>query len=213
LEHVDHDRLAALLSRIRAGRFDIARHLQQLASGSYVRPVVGLRTDVTMTHLPTHPGRLGDAGTDWLLATVQRYAARPDDWPLAPRFNPRHRWCSRIAKEPETEIWLLSWLPGQHTDLHDHGGSAGAFVVVSGMLSEVHVTVAQDGTSCFDAHTLPAGHGHSFGTEHIHRITNAGSRPAVSVHAYSPELQTMRRYRVDDGQLVLNAVDQAGDDW
>ena len=32
--------------------------------------------------------------------------------------------------------WLLSWLPGQGTGLHDHGGSAGAFAVVRGTLHE-----------------------------------------------------------------------------
>jgi Cysteine dioxygenase type I len=167
-----------------------------------------------MTHLPTlEPDRLGEVGTDGLLETARQYAARPDDWPFEPRFNPRHRWYRRLAAEPDKEIWLLSWLPGQHTDLHDHGGSAGAFVVVSGTLSEVHVTVAPDGTSLFEAHTLPAGRGRVFGTDHIHRITNAGSRPAVSVHAYSPVLQTMRRYRLDSGQLALTAVDRADADW
>src|SRR3712207_8332217 len=34
------------------------------------------------------------------------------------------------------QVWLLSWLPGQGTGLHDHGGSAGALAVVRGTLSE-----------------------------------------------------------------------------
>ena len=34
------------------------------------------------------------------------------------------------------EAWLLTWLPGQSTGLHDHGGSAGAFTVLSGVVEE-----------------------------------------------------------------------------
>ncbi len=167
-----------------------------------------------MTTLPAlRPDQHRDAADDGLLATAVRYAARPDDWPLEPRFNPRRRWYHRLAEEPDTEIWLLSWLPDQHTDLHDHGGSAGAFVVVSGTLSEVHVTAADDGTAHFEARTMPAGRGRSFGTEHIHRITNTGSRPAVSVHVYSPILHMMRRFRIDRGQLVLTEIDRADPDW
>ncbi|SES82853.1 hypothetical protein [Geodermatophilus poikilotrophus] len=30
------------------------------------------------------------------------------------------------------QVWLLPWLPGQGTGLHDHGGSAGASAVVRG---------------------------------------------------------------------------------
>jgi hypothetical protein len=85
------------------------------------------------------------------LAIARAYAADPDAWPLAPRFggvDPRgavdvsQRWYHRLAAEHNHEVWLLTWLPGQGTDLHDHGGSAGAFVVVSGELTERTVTAS-----------------------------------------------------------------------
>jgi hypothetical protein len=76
-----------------------------------------------------------DARTDHL-ALAERYAAAPDQWPVAPRFNPGRRWYHRIAQAADHEVWLLTWLPGQCTDLHDHGGSAGAFHVLSGSLTE-----------------------------------------------------------------------------
>src|ERR1700710_1877415 len=66
------------------------------------------------------------------LAIAARYAAEPEQWPVAPRFNPVDRWYHRLAAADDHEVWLLTWLPGQGTDLHDHGGSAGAFHVLSG---------------------------------------------------------------------------------
>ena len=63
------------------------------------------------------------------LQIARQFAAHSDEWPVAPRFNPQERWYHRLAAEPDYEVWLLTWLPGQSTDLHAHGGSAGAFHV------------------------------------------------------------------------------------
>ncbi len=52
-------------------------------------------------------------------------------------YDAQRRWHQRIYRDPRIDIWLLSWLPAQGTELHDHGGSAGAFTVLSGVLSEV----------------------------------------------------------------------------
>ena len=71
-----------------------------------------------------------------LLSVARWHAEDPSAWPFAPRFDPRQRWYDRLDTADDHEVWLLTWLPGQGTDLHDHGGSAGAFVVVSGVLTE-----------------------------------------------------------------------------
>jgi predicted metal-dependent enzyme (double-stranded beta helix superfamily) len=143
------------------------------------------------------------------LAIARRHAADPDTWPFAPRFDPLRRWYHRLAVEPGAEVWLLTWLPGQETDLHDHGGSAGAFVVVRGQL--VEHTVAPD--IQLRPTTLVTGAGRSFGPHHIHRLGNASSAPAVSVHVYSPALTTMNRYHLDDEGLRVASVDRAGVQW
>lgn len=147
------------------------------------------------------------------LDTARRLAARPDAWGVAPRFDPRQRWYHRLLAEDGLEAWLLTWLPGQETDLHDHGGSAGAFVVVSGVLTERTVTGAGDDTAALAERVLPAGAGRQFGDHHVHQIVNAGTAPAVSVHVYGPELTTMTRYRLRAGRLLVAAVDRAGAQW
>jgi hypothetical protein len=148
-----------------------------------------------------------------LLATARRHAAHPYLWPLAPRFNPLRRWYHRLAADAEAEVWLLTWLPGQGTDLHDHGGSSGAFVVVSGVLTEYTVTAPSSGAARLSGHTVTPGRGREFGPHHVHRIVNTGVEPAVSVHAYGPALREMTRYRVDDGRLLATAVERVGVDW
>jgi hypothetical protein len=146
------------------------------------------------------------------LATALRYAAHPHDWPVAPRFNPAQRWYHRLATEPDAEVWLLTWLPGQGTDLHDHGGSSGAFLVVTGELTE-HTLTPPGGPLRLAGTTLPAGQGRSFGAHHIHQITNTTTQPAVSLHVYGPALREMTRYRIEHDRLAVTAVDRAGADW
>jgi predicted metal-dependent enzyme (double-stranded beta helix superfamily) len=146
------------------------------------------------------------------LATATRYAADPDSWPVAPHFNPIDRWYHRLAQHCDYEVWLLTWLPGQGTDLHDHGGSAGAFHVVTGELTEDTVTETT-GAPRVTVRTLGEGLGRRFGGHHIHRMTNRSQRPAVSVHVYGPALTTMTRYRLGAGGLDVVTIEKAGVQW
>jgi hypothetical protein len=147
------------------------------------------------------------------LAVAARFAAEPDEWPVAPRFNPVDRWYRRIAVADAYEVWLLTWLPGQGTDLHDHGGSSGAFHVVSGSIIEDTVSGPPGGPARITARELGEGAGRRFGGRHIHRITNRSDRPAVSIHVYGPALTTMTRYRIGAGGLEVRAVEKAGVQW
>jgi hypothetical protein len=143
------------------------------------------------------------------LAVARRYAERVDDWPFAPRFDPVQRWYKRLAGEDDFEVWALTWLPGQGTDLHDHGGSAGAFLVHTGELTEHTVS----GQHQLIGATIGAGGGRRFGPRHVHQLVNNADTPAISVHVYGPRLTTMTRYRLDAGDLVPVAIDRAGAQW
>jgi mannose-6-phosphate isomerase-like protein (cupin superfamily) len=148
-----------------------------------------------------------------LAALARRYAQDPSDWPFAPRFDAASRWYARIGGDSFHEAWLLTWLPGQATDLHDHGGSAGAFVVVSGVLTEQVVRVGEQAPVSSVEVTLTGGAARVFGSRHVHRIVNAGTEPAVSLHVYAPELREMTRYHIEDGVLSVATVEKAGVDW
>ncbi|WP_428965547.1 cysteine dioxygenase [Micromonospora fluostatini] len=143
-----------------------------------------------------------------LLAIARRYAAVPHTWPTPVCYDPVQRWYSRLAVADDHEVWALSWLPGQGTDLHDHGGSSGAFLVVSGVLTEETVS-----GGVLRPHRLAAGTGRRFGRRHVHLVTNRGDQPAVSVHVYRPALRRMTRYHLADGRLRVAEVAEAGVAW
>ncbi|WP_410809398.1 cysteine dioxygenase [Micromonospora sp. 067-2] len=142
------------------------------------------------------------------LLAVAAHWADPSGWPVPLRFDPEERWYARLATADDHEVWALSWLPGQGTDLHDHGGSAGAFRVVAGALTEETVV---GGT--LRPRLLATGSGRRFGPRHVHVVTNRGAEPAVSVHVYRPALVRMTRYHLLDGRLRVAEVAEAGRSW
>jgi len=148
--------------------------------------------------------RLGQAE---LRGIVHGIAARPERWLARVRFGERERWYQLLEGQDGYEVWLLSWLPGQHTGFHDHGGSAGALAVAHGTLDE---RAAPDGRPAA-TQALPAGTVRSFGPRYIHDVANNTGLPAVSVHAYSPALASMRRYAVTAAGLVTEAQCTAGE--
>ncbi|TKG71066.1 cysteine dioxygenase [Prauserella endophytica] len=137
-----------------------------------------------------HPDRLlwtPDELRD-LTATTARELAGPLTGLL--RYVPERRWWARLALTRGVELWLLSWLPGQCTEPHDHGGAAGSFTVLTGTLDE---TYRYPGGPLRRA-SRATGAAVGFGAGHAHRVRNDGAVPAASVHAYSPPLVPTRQY-------------------
>ena len=117
-------------------------------------------------------------------------------------FDAEERWHQRIYRDPRIDIWLISWLPSQGTELHDHGGSSGAFTVLSGTLTESVPCGYADGRVQIRDTERAAGSSVKFGRHYIHDVRNAGADAAISVHAYSPPLSSMTYYGVAGGDLV-----------
>lgn len=117
-------------------------------------------------------------------------------------FDDQTRWHQRIYRDQRVDVWLISWLPDQGTQLHDHGGSSGAFTVLSGQLAEA--VCAHTGRSAGGRHERVhrAGHSVGFDGDYVHDVRNLSTESAVSVHAYSPALTSMTYYDIYGGQLV-----------
>lgn len=111
-------------------------------------------------------------------------------------FDPTERWHQRVYRDQRMDVWLISWLPTQSTELHDHGGAAGAFTVLSGQLREVVVTGDR-----VREHDRRAGEAVGFGARYVHDVRNVFDAPAISVHAYSPPLKLMNFYDFEAGRL------------
>jgi len=156
----------------------------------------------TLGRAALSPARLGQL--------VSEIVAAEHSWRPIVHFSTERRWYRRLVLADDHEIWLLSWLPGQHTGFHDHGEAHGAFAVAEGDLRE---TLAQPGKSRVRNRTASTGSVTTFGSRHLHDVSNAAAAPAVSVHAYSPPLTAMRRYEMTASGLALVGTERAELDW
>lgn len=133
-----------------------------------------------------------------LLAVAESLKATALSWPgLA---DPAERRWVLIATSASFEAWVIAWPSGGEIELHDHGGSAGAVVVVQGELVETSVSLLHGGVIT-KTNILKTGDSVTMASEHVHDIANLGETPALSVHVYAPRLTTMTYYDIFDGQL------------
>ncbi|MGA8332338.1 MAG: cysteine dioxygenase family protein [Mycobacterium sp.] len=120
------------------------------------------------------------------------------------------RWFARLHGDDEVDVWLISWIPGHRTELHDHGGSLGALTLLSGSLDEFR----WDGER-LRCRRLRAGDQAAFPLGWVHDVVWAPTGlhasvtslsetqgPSLSVHAYSPPLTVMSYYEVTEQQRL-----------
>ncbi|MFE1290399.1 cysteine dioxygenase [Streptomyces sp. NPDC058751] len=109
-------------------------------------------------------------------------AADRSQWEHLVRYDAASRWYHRLRTGPGYEVWLLSWVPGQGSGLHDHGGSSGVLTVLDGALTER----TERGTRSLDS-----GAQRVFAPGYVHEVVNDTLEPAVSLHVYYPGLTEM----------------------
>jgi len=114
---------------------------------------------------------------------AREYATDPDRWRRELRYRADQRFVRLLERTPDHEVWLMSWLPGQCTEPHDHGGPTGAFTVVFGVLTES--VFGRDG-AVEAVHVLHGGQSRAFGPNYVHQVSNDGPDPAVSIHVFRP---------------------------
>jgi hypothetical protein len=102
------------------------------------------------------------------------------------------RTSARVHLSASHDVWLIRWGVGSRTEMHDHGGSAGAFYVVDGDLVELRPGPTGTGAPRRrEVHTFDHRAMHA---SHLHEVVNESDRVAVSVHVYSPPLTSMQHY-------------------
>jgi Cysteine dioxygenase type I len=144
-------------------------------------------------------------GADVLSAIAAGLAAVTVPWELAHGEVPTERRYQRVLATDAYEAWVICWPTGESLDMHDHGGSAGAFSVVSGRLDEAAV---EAGATV--VRSIAAGETVSFRSTRVHAVANSGSTLATSVHVYSPPLSSMVYYQHDDQGGLVAVVEDAG---
>ncbi len=140
--------------------------------------------------------------TQQLAETARTLAARPGEWISRVRLNADGRWYEQIHAGDGYDVWLITWLPGQSTGFHDHGGSAGAFALAWGVLEEHRLDTSV---------VIGAGQAREIEPDIVHDVRNNSAAPAVSVHAYSPPLAGMTRYDITGDGLVAGRRESSRD--
>ncbi|MFE7778096.1 cysteine dioxygenase [Streptomyces sp. NPDC057445] len=128
------------------------------------------------------PAREHPATVAEFAGLARSIAADRARWAHLVRYDATTRWYHRLLTGPGYEVWLLSWVPGQGSGLHDHGRSSGVLTVLDGELTERTATAAR---------TLAPGAQRAFAPGYVHEVVNDSLEPAVSLHVYFPGLTEM----------------------
>ena len=131
-------------------------------------------------------------GADILADIATGIAAARPLWGAVVRHDAECRQPVRLLATERYEVWVIGWTSGQGVELHDHGASAGTFVVTSGTLTEV---LPHSGGAV--ERSLEAGRVRHVPVGAVHDVVNRAGEPATSIHVYSPPLTTMTYYDPD----------------
>jgi cysteine dioxygenase len=144
----------------------------------------------------------GPIDLDRLEALVGALRVTPDELGEAINIDTAAYVRTLVFENPHVAVFVMAWLPGQRSPIHDHAGSACAVRIVSGHAVEQKYVLNGDGTVTKDGPLSSVGLGDVVGSFDcdIHAFGNAVNAPAsprdilVTIHAYSPPLAPTRKY-------------------
>lgn len=125
-------------------------------------------------------------------------------WPGVPEVGERS-W-RLLALTAEFDAWVIAWPCGGRIELHDHGPSRGAFVVLEGSLVESTPWRDDTGRLMLEHRDLGFGTARRFAPGHVHDVRNVSESVALSLHVYAPPLISMTHYELADTQLIPRHV-------
>lgn len=108
-----------------------------------------------------------------------------------------------IVKTPLYEALLLCWKPGQRSPIHDHHGANCGLLVLEGFACE-NVFKQQNGLRYVQTKHFSVGKVCVSSDDEIHEVGNYHSTiDLVTLHIYTPNIDGMREYSVDDITRVM----------
>ncbi|MGW0963530.1 cysteine dioxygenase [Streptomyces gelaticus] len=156
------------------------------------------------------PAREHPSTVSEFVGLARGIAADRAQWAPLVRYDATTRWYHRLRTVPRVlgsaragetplgyEVWLLSWVPGQGSGLHDHGRSSGVLTVLEGRLTE-HTQRA--------TRALDPGAQRVFAPGYAHEVVNDSLEPAVSLHIYYPGLTEMPMHAAQCDPAAMDAV-------
>jgi cysteine dioxygenase len=120
------------------------------------------------------------------------------DWEVYAHFDAsRHYTRNLIATDHVSyTLLLLCWNPGQESPIHDHPCDGCWMEVFQGQIQECRYRASKHNAStleCTQDKTFDEG-GIVFieDSQGLHKVGNPGTRPAVTMHLYSPPFQSCK---------------------
>ncbi len=136
---------------------------------------------------------------DVLGRIAARIAADPDSWEPLVHADPVQRLYELLYEDDRMDAWVLSWMPGHGTGFHDHYISGVGLAVAAGAVREDLMVYGRDHLALH----LRRGDTRQGGPGYIHRVTHEDGRPAVTIHVYSPRLDWVGQYRLDEATGII----------
>jgi Cysteine dioxygenase type I len=127
---------------------------------------------------------------------------RSDLWEPLVRVDAERRRYELLYEDERMDAWALSWMPGQGTGFHDHWISSVGIYAAQG---EVREDQMRFGLPAIERKLTP-GTRRRGNPSYIHRIQHIGGSPAVTIHVYSPRLDWVGQYRVDDDGVMRREI-------
>jgi len=136
---------------------------------------------------------------DELEQLAQEIVGRPELWEPLVRVDPEQRRYELIHEDESLDAWVLSWMPGQGTGFHDHYISSVGLCCARGVIREDLMVYGEGHGEA----QLGSGDSRRGGPGYIHRVRHALGEPAVTIHVYSPRLDWVGQYRLEDSTGVV----------
>jgi hypothetical protein len=149
--------------------------------------------------LVPHDGILEPAELE---AVARGIAGRPDIWEPLVRADVAQRRYELVYEDERMDAWVLSWMPGQGTGFHDHFISSVGLCVARGQVREDQMRYGMPAIE----RELSPGDSRQGNPAYIHRVQHWSGEPAVTIHVYSPRLDWVGQYRIDDDGVVRHEV-------
>jgi len=149
----------------------------------------------SLSDLVPHEGFLSPEELEQIAGGIARDTSI---WEPLVRIDRERRRFELVYEDDRMDAWVLSWMPGQGTGFHDHYESSVGIACVQGNVREDWLRFAAPEVEF----RLRPGDTRRGGPGYIHRVQHAAGEPAVTIHVYSPRLDAVGQYRVDEDGIL-----------
>ncbi len=135
---------------------------------------------------------------------VAKVRLEPAEMEPCRKFNPECYSRNLMHQGPACQVFLICWLNGQRSPIHDHPGSSCAVRVIEGEVTETVFQKAPNGM-IYPTISRKYEEGNICGSENTdtHQISNlmADGKDLVRMHIYTPPLLVMNCYSLTDSEV------------